>query len=70
MNIDTFVFVYAKDGKIRCITADHRKEMLALEDNGWKHTSTLNTVCWIEALVNSNFNVDGMINELKGETND
>ena len=69
MNIDTFVFVYAKDGKIRCLTVDHRKEMLALEDAGWQHTATLNTVYWIEAVVNGD-NAEELINELKGETNE
>ena len=69
MNIDTFVFVYAKDGKIRCLTADHGKEMLTLEDAGWKHTATLNTVYWIEAVVNGD-NAIELINELKGEIND
>lgn len=70
MITDTFLFVYAKDGKIRCLTTDQAIEMDALKEKDWKHTATLNSVLWIEALVNSNFNVDCMINELKVETND
>lgn len=66
---DTFVFVYAKDGKIRCLTTGQGAEMDALEKNGWQHTATLNSVLWIEALVNDD-NADELINELKGETND
>lgn len=65
---DTFVFVYAKDGKIRCLTGTQPMEMNVLK-HGWKHTATINTVRWIEALVNGN-NADELINELKGETND
>lgn len=66
---DTFIFVFAKDSKIRCLTTGQRAEMDALEKNGWRHTATLNTVYWIEALVNGD-NADELINELKGETND
>lgn len=66
MIIDTFVFVYAKDGKIRCLTTGQGAEMDALEKEGWKHTATLNTVFWIEALVNNGY-ADKLINELKGE---
>ena len=66
---DTFIFVFAKDGKIRCLTTGQRAEMDALEKNGWRHTATLNTVYWIEALVNGD-NADELINELKGETNE
>lgn len=69
MNIDTFVFVYAKDGKIRCLTTDQAIEVDALEEKDWKHTATLNSVLWIEALVNGD-NADELINELKGDTND
>lgn len=69
MSIERFVFIYAKDGKIRCLTADHRQDMLALQDDGWKHTATLNTVFWIEALVNGEDAAE-LINELKGVTND
>ena len=69
MNIDTFVFVYAKKGKIRCLTMNQAIEMDALEEKDWKHTATLNSVLWIEAVVNDD-NADELINELKGETND
>lgn len=66
---DTFIFVFAKDGKIRCLTTGQRVKMDALEKNGWRHTATLNTVYWIEALVNGD-NAAELINELKGQSND
>ena len=69
MITDTFLFVYAKDGKIRCLTTDQAIEMDALEEKDWKHTATLNTVRWIEAVVNGG-NADELINELKGESHD
>ena len=69
MNIDTFLFIYAKDGKIRCLTTGQGPEMDALEKSGWKHTATLNTVHWIEALVNGDDAAE-LIEELKGVTND
>ena len=69
MNIDTFVFVYAKNGKIRCLTTDQAIEMDVLEEKDWKHTATLNSALWIEAGVNGD-NADELINELRGETND
>jgi hypothetical protein len=69
MTIDTFAFVYAKCGEIRCLTTSQRAEMDALEKDGWKHTATLNTIYWIEAVVNGD-NAIELINELKGETND
>ena len=66
---DTFVFVYAKDGKIRCLTTDQAIEMDTLKEKDWKHTATLNSVRWIEALVNGD-NAGELINELKGQSND
>lgn len=69
MITDTFLFVYAKDGKIRCLTTDQAIEMDALKDKDWKHTATLNSVRWIEAVVNGD-NAEELINELKGESND
>lgn len=69
MNIDTFIFVYAKDGKISCLTTDEAIKMDSLKDNGWKHTATVNSVRWIEAVVNGD-NAAELINELKGLTND
>ena len=66
---DTFIFVFAKEGKIRCLTTGQGTEMDALEKEGWKHTATLNTVYWIEALVNGD-NAAELINELKGQSND
>ena len=69
MNTDTFVFVYAKNDKIRCLTTDQAIEMDALKDKDWKHTATLNTVRWIEAVVNGD-NAAELINELKGQINE
>ena len=69
MITDTFLFVYAKDGKIRCLTTDQAIEMDVLKEKDWKHTATLNSVLWIEALVNGD-NADELINELKVETDD
>ena len=68
MNIDTFLFVYAKTGKIRCLTTDQAVKTNVLK-HGWKHTATINTVRWIEALVNGN-NAEELVNELKGQSND
>lgn len=69
MITDTFLFVYAKNGKIRCLTTDQAIEMDALKEKDWKHTATLNSVRWVEALVNGD-NAGELINELKGQSND
>ena len=47
------LFVYAKEGTIKCLThseaADQQRELLA---DGWHHTATINAARWIEHLAN------------------
>jgi hypothetical protein len=51
MNIPQFLFIYAKEGKIKCLTVDeaHREK---LTSEGWTHTATINAARWIEAMAN------------------
>ena len=51
MNI---VFVYHKEGKIRCLNLKQaRDENDTLINDGWVHTETLNPCLWIENIFNN-----------------
>ena len=61
------LFIYAKEGVIRCLTMQQSIDMKPLIEGQWKHTATIDPAKWIEALVN-NGKATEMINELKGGT--
>ena len=46
------LFIYAKDGVIRCLTMQQSIDMRPLIEPHWKHTATIDPVMWIEALSN------------------
>lgn len=51
--VDLILFVYAKEGTIKCLThseaVDQQRSLLA---DGWHHTATINAARWIEHLAN------------------
>ena len=51
---ELIVFVYAKNGKIKCLTGSESRivENILIEE-GWVHTSTLNACTFIDFLHNS-----------------
>jgi hypothetical protein len=51
ISIPQFLFIYAKEGKIKCITVDEAHEE-TLTSEGWTHTATINPARWIEAMAN------------------
>lgn len=59
------LFIYAKDGVIKCLTMQQSLDMEPFIKGQWKHTATIDPAKWIEALAN---NVSGLelIDELKG----
>ena len=49
----SFVFVYTKDGKIRCLSLDGtRKTQDKLQKEGWKHVQTLDACTFLDYLYN------------------
>lgn len=49
-----FLFVYAKEGWVRCLTPDQARSQQStnLLDAGWHHTATIDAAGWIEHLCN------------------
>jgi hypothetical protein len=64
MSIPQFLFIYAKEGKILCLTVDEAHgEKLTSE--GWAHTATINPARWIEAMANGNQDPSDMLDEIQ-----
>ena len=60
------VFVYAKDGTVKCLyTEDARNLEPILIATGWHHTATLNPARWIESLCNDDTDPSDMLDELQ-----
>ena len=51
-----YIFVYKKDGVIKCLDSvnlvDSMKEEQKLIKDGWKHTSTIDPIIYLENLHN------------------
>lgn len=62
----SLLFVYAKDGVIRCLTMQQSLDMKRFIEPDWKHTATIDPARWIEALANKGITQEA-INELKGK---
>lgn len=61
----TFVFVYAKDGKIKALNLEEAKRLQdELVKEGWIHTHTLDACAYIQYLHNDCDEVD-LIDEMK-----
>jgi hypothetical protein len=59
-----FLFIYAKEGKILCLTVDEAHgEKLTSE--GWAHTATINPARWIETMANGNQDPSDMLDEIQ-----
>lgn len=68
MENKTFVFVYAKDDKIKVLNIEESKERHAeLINLGWIHTHTLDGCVWIQYLHNDCEESD-LIEEVKSLT--
>jgi len=64
----SFVFVYAKDGKIKALNIEESKRLHnELINDGWVHTQTLDACCYIQYLHNDCEEVD-LIDEMKSLT--
>ena len=64
----SFVFVYAKDGKIKALNIEEAKRLQdELIKDGWVHTQTLDACCYIQYLHNDCDDVD-LIDEMKSLT--
>jgi hypothetical protein len=59
-----FLFIYAKEGKIKCLTVDEAHEE-NLTSEGWKHTATINPARWIEAMANGDRDPSDMLDEIQ-----
>ena len=60
------LFVYAKDGRIRCYSGDEiRPIQQQVRADGWTHTATIDPARWIEAMANENHEPSDMLNELQ-----
>jgi uncharacterized protein YjhX (UPF0386 family) len=63
-----FVFVYAKDGKIKALNIEESKRLQEeLVKDGWVHTQTLDAYVYIQYLHNDCEEVD-LIDEMKSLT--
>ena len=64
----TYVFVYAKDGKIKALNTEEAKRLQdELVKAGWVHTQTLNACVYIQYLHNDCKEID-LIEEIKSLT--
>ena len=59
-----YLFIYAKEGKIKCLTVDEAHEE-KLTSEGLKHTATINPARWIEAMANGDRDPSDMLDEIK-----
>ena len=69
MSEDTrlFLFVYAKDGKVRVLTHDEAcGNEVRMKQDGWKHTATITAREWIRHIANSPEYSGRNIDELRG----
>jgi hypothetical protein len=65
MNNEVFVFVYAKDNKIKVLgLEDSTQQHNTLLADGWVHTQTINACLWIEYLHNE-YDVDGILEQIE-----
>ena len=64
MSIPQFLFIYAKEGKVKCLTIDeaHRE---TLTSDGWTHTATINAARWIEQMANGKQDPSDMLDEIQ-----
>jgi hypothetical protein len=62
-----FLFIYAKNGRIKCLNLKQSLEMEPFIGGQWKHTATIDPAKWIEALANDKDGIE-LIEELKGES--
>jgi len=61
-----FLFVYAKQGKVQCLTGDQAKNgHMDMLENGWNHTATIDPARWIESLCMGHGDPIDMIDELQ-----
>jgi hypothetical protein len=64
--IPQFLFIYAKEGEIKCYTADEiRGKESQISMQGWAHTATINPARWIEAMANGNQDPSDMLDEIQ-----
>ncbi len=70
LRIHRILFVYARDGEVKCINYDESIQCAAqMVRDGWKHTATIDPAKWIEAMCNDPGSIeltDEKINELRG----
>ena len=59
-----YLFIYAKEGKIKCLTVDEAHEE-KLTSEGWTHTATIDPSRWIEAMANGQRDPSDMLDELQ-----
>jgi threonine dehydrogenase-like Zn-dependent dehydrogenase len=59
-----YLFIYAKEGKIKCLTVDEAHEE-KLTSKGWTHTTTINPARWIEFIANGKRDPSDMLDELQ-----
>lgn len=66
MQINEILFIYAKDGKVKCLTVDEvRGKEIQMGMDGWVHTATINPAKWIEAMVNGYREPSDMLDEIQ-----
>ena len=59
-----YLFIYAKEGRIKCLTVDEAHEE-KLTSEGWMHTATIDPARWIEAMANGDQDTSDMLDELQ-----
>lgn len=65
--MDTPVFIFAKDGKVRALSINDAMD-LKLNEKGWKHTATVEATSWIEYYLNADIKeIKQQFKELKNE---
>lgn len=62
--IPQFLFIYAKEGKVKCLTVDQAHDE-KLTSEGWAHTATINPAKWIEAMANGYRDPSDMLDEIQ-----
>ena len=69
IKLDRMLFIYALNGKIKCLSAEEiqEDELLAA---GWKHTATIDPARWIEEMANGHNEPSDMLDEIQFAPNE
>ena len=68
--IGRMLFIYAKDGRVKCYSAEEIRPIeSAVKKDGWHHTATIDPARWIEAMANGSEDPSDILDEIQFKPN-